>query len=207
MNGILGRKVGMTQVFDRGRARRSGHRRRGRPLRRDAGTLERDGYAAVQLAFGYKRRLNKPRLGHVRKATGERDTRPRVLREFRGGIEGAELGQRVTADMVFAKDDYVDVTATSKGKGFQGGMKRHGTSAAAPRRTASPTATARPARSAPAPRRAASSRARKWPGTWATAARPSRISRLSLSIPRTTCSWSKAPCPVRPTGPSWCAGP
>jgi large subunit ribosomal protein L3 len=47
-----------------------------------------------------------------------------VLREIRGGIEGAELGKRVTVDMVFAKDEYVDVIGISKGKGFQGGVKR-----------------------------------------------------------------------------------
>jgi large subunit ribosomal protein L3 len=125
MNGILGRKVGMTQVFtEDGRAVPVTVVEAGPCTVTAVKNPERDGYAAVQLAFGYKRRLNKPRLGHARKATGNNDTRPRVLREFRGGIEGAELGQRVTVDMVFAKDDYVDVTATSKGKGFQGGMKR-----------------------------------------------------------------------------------
>lgn len=125
MNGILGRKIGMTQVFtEDGRALPVTVIEAG-PCTVTAIRLpERDGYASVQLGFGHLRRLNKPRLGHVRKATGNNDTRPRVLREFRGGIEGAQLGQRVTVDMVFAKDDYVDVIGISKGKGFQGTVKR-----------------------------------------------------------------------------------
>ena len=125
MNGIVGRKIGMTQVFtDDGRAVPVTVIEAGPCTVTGIRTTARDGYAAVQLGFGYLRRLNKPRLGHVRKATGNNDTRPRLLREFRGGTEGAELGQRVTVDMVFAKDDFVDVVGTSKGKGFQGGVKR-----------------------------------------------------------------------------------
>lgn len=125
MNGILGRKIGMTQVFTAdGRAVPVTVIEAGPCTVTAIKNPERDGYAGVQLAFGQARRLNKPRLGHVRKATGNNDTRPRILREFRGGIEGAELGQRVTVDMVFAEDDYVDVIGTSKGKGFQGGVKR-----------------------------------------------------------------------------------
>jgi large subunit ribosomal protein L3 len=125
MNGILGRKVGMTQVFTRdGRAVPVTAIEAGPCTVTAIRHPERDGYAAVQLGFGQVRRLNKPRLGHVRKATGNNETRPRVLREIRGGIEGVELGKRVTVDMVFAKDEYVDVIGISKGKGFQGGVKR-----------------------------------------------------------------------------------
>ena len=125
MNGILGRKVGMTQVFtEDGRALPVTVIEAGPCTVTAVKTPQRDGYAAVQLGFGHLKRLNKPRLGHVRKATGNNDTRPRTLREIRGSIEGAQLGLRVTVDMVFAKDDYVDVIGTSKGKGFQGGVKR-----------------------------------------------------------------------------------
>ena len=125
MNGILGRKVGMTQVFTPdGRAVPVTAIEAGPCTVTAIRNPERDGYAAVQFGFGQVRRLNKPRLGHVRKATGNNETRPRVLREIRGGIEGAELGKRVTVDMVFAKGEYVDVIGTSKGKGFQGGVKR-----------------------------------------------------------------------------------
>lgn len=125
MNGIVGRKVGMTQVFtEDGRAVPVTVVEAGPCTVTAIKNPERDGYASVQLAFGQVRRLNKPLLGHVRKATGNNDTRPRLLREIRGSIEGAQLGQSVTVDMVFAKDDYVDVIGTSKGKGFQGGVKR-----------------------------------------------------------------------------------
>lgn len=127
MNGILGRKVGMTQVFTAdGRAVPVTVLEAGPCTVTAIKNVERDGYSGVQLGFGHLRRLNKPRLGHVRKATGNNDTRPRLLREFRGASEGVELGQRVTVDMVFARDDYVDVVGTSKGKGFQGGVKRWG---------------------------------------------------------------------------------
>jgi len=125
MNGILGRKVGMTQVFSAdGRALPVTVIEAGPCTVTAIKNPVRDGYAGVQLAFGYNRKLNKPRLGHVRKATGTDDIKPRVLREFRGGIEGATLGQRVTVDQVFEVDEYVDVIGTSKGKGFQGGVKR-----------------------------------------------------------------------------------
>ncbi len=126
MNGILGRKVGMTQVFTAdGRALAVTVIEAGPCVVTGVKNPERDGYPAVQLAFGHKRTLNKPRLGHVRKATGDNEFRPRTVREFRGAVEGAEIGQRVTVDMVFNADDYVDVVGMSKGKGFQGGVKRH----------------------------------------------------------------------------------
>jgi len=125
MNGILGRKVGMTQVFSAdGRALPVTVIEAGPCTVTAIKNPGRDGYAGVQLAFGHNRKINKPRLGHVRKATGTDDIKPRILREFRGGIEGATLGQRVTVDQVFAIDEYVDVIGTSKGKGFQGGVKR-----------------------------------------------------------------------------------
>jgi len=125
MNGILGRKVGMTQVFSRdGRALPVTVVEAGPCWVTAIRLPERDGYPAVQLAFGHNRKLNKPRLGHVRKHTGNNEIRPRVLREFRGSTEGAQLGLRVTVDMIFNPDDYVDVTGVSKGKGFQGGVKR-----------------------------------------------------------------------------------
>lgn len=127
MNGILGRKVGMTQVFTPdGRALPVTVVEAGPCTVTAIKNVARDGYTSVQLGFGQRRRLNKPRLGHVHKATGNNDTRPRLLREFRGESEGVELGQRITVDMVFAKDDYIDVVGTSKGKGFQGGVKRWG---------------------------------------------------------------------------------
>ncbi len=126
MNGILGRKVGMTQVFSPdGRALPVTVIEAGPCTVTAIKNPAHDGYAAVQLAFGRDRKITKPRLGHIRKATGDNETKPRVLREFRGGVEGATLGQRVTVDQVFQIDEYVDVIGTSKGKGFAGTIKRH----------------------------------------------------------------------------------
>ncbi len=129
MNGILGRKVGMTQVFSAdGRALPVTVIEAGPCTVTAIKNPQRDGYASVQLAFGHHRKINKPRLGHVRKATGVTgadEIKPRIVREFRGGIEGATLGQRVTVDQVFEVDEYVDVIGTSKGKGFAGVVKRH----------------------------------------------------------------------------------
>jgi large subunit ribosomal protein L3 len=123
--GILGRKLGMTQVWDA--------ENRVVPVTViEAGpcrvvqlkTPERDGYAAVQLAFGETkaRRLNKPELGHL-KAAGGAPTRH--LAELRvTDLDGFEIGQIVRADL-FVAGERVDVTGISKGKGFTGVMQRH----------------------------------------------------------------------------------
>jgi len=123
--GILGRKVGMTQVFD------------------EAGkmipvtvisvepnvvlqkkTVETDGYSSVQLGFMNKRAniVNKPLTGHFAKS----ETTPkRYVKEIRlSGMEEYEVGQEVKCD-IFTAGDYVDVTGTSKGKGYAGNIKRH----------------------------------------------------------------------------------
>jgi large subunit ribosomal protein L3 len=86
-------------------------------------TDDRDGYTAVQLGYGDvpERKLTKARLGHVKKSG---DAPLRHLREFRGEGEGLEVGQELTVD-VFEKGQTVKVAATSKGKGFQGTVKRH----------------------------------------------------------------------------------
>ena len=86
-------------------------------------TVETDGYEAVQVGFDDKREVlsNKPAKGHVAKA----NTAPkRFIREFKN-IEGLEVGSEITVD-TFEAGDVVDVTGTSKGKGFQGVVKRHG---------------------------------------------------------------------------------
>ena len=88
-------------------------------------TVETDGYEAVQVGFDDKREVlsNKPAKGHVAKA----NTAPkRFIREFKN-IEGLEVGQEITVN-TFEAGDVVDVTGTSKGKGFQGVIKRHGQS-------------------------------------------------------------------------------
>ena len=90
-------------------------------------SVESDGYVAVQVGFEDKREklANKPEKGHVAKA----NTAPkRFIREFRGDdLAGYEVGQEVKVD-IFAAGDIVDVTGISKGKGFQGVIKRHGQS-------------------------------------------------------------------------------
>jgi large subunit ribosomal protein L3 len=85
-------------------------------------TEEKDGYQAVQLGFGIARKLKKPQQGHV-KASGHQ---VKTLRELKADdYSGIEIGQVFKAD-TFSVGDVVDVTGTSKGRGFQGGMKRHG---------------------------------------------------------------------------------
>lgn len=122
LEGLLGRKLGMAQIFD------------------DAGTLHavtvieitpltvtqvktatKDGYDALQMGYGEKRRSNKPMRGHLQKLGDFR-----TLREFkiRGDGEHA-LGDKVGIEL-FNEGDLVDVRGTSKGRGFAGGVKRHG---------------------------------------------------------------------------------
>jgi large subunit ribosomal protein L3 len=126
VSGLLGRKLGMTQVFDP----EDGHVERVTVI--EAGPCfvtairraERDGYDAVQLAFGEVRekRLTRPELGHLWKA----GVRPRKhLGEFRQEPGELELGAELTVDAVFEKGQSVKVSGRSKGKGFQGTIKRH----------------------------------------------------------------------------------
>lgn len=84
-----------------------------------------DGYKAVQLGIGDKKKANKPRQGQLKKAGVEKTVR--FLREVRTDkTEGMELGKEIAVNNVFAKGDSVKVSGISKGKGFQGGVRRHG---------------------------------------------------------------------------------
>lgn len=90
-------------------------------------TIEKDGYEAIQLGFEdlSEKRANKPQIGHAAKAN---TTPKRFIREIRGAnIDEYEVGQEVKVD-IFSEGDIVDVTGISKGKGFQGAIKRHGQS-------------------------------------------------------------------------------
>jgi large subunit ribosomal protein L3 len=122
MKGILGEKLGMTQVFtDEGRALPVTVIKAGPCRVVQVKTPERDGYAAVQLAYGTARRATKPVAGQYKKA----DVEPaRYLVELRTD-EAFEPGQEIRAD-VFQPGDRTDVVGVSKGKGFAGTMKRHG---------------------------------------------------------------------------------
>jgi len=124
MAAILAKKLGMTQRFlDDGRVERVTVLEAGPCPVTGVRTPERDGYQAVQLAFGAcrEKRLTKAELGHLKKAGASAH---RHLVEFRG--EGADLnvGDTVTVD-VFEPGQTVKVSGTSKGKGFQGTIKRH----------------------------------------------------------------------------------
>ena len=122
--GILGKKVGMTQIFTESGEFIPVTVIEATPnVVLQVKTVETDGYEAVQVGFDDKREVlsNKPAKGHVAKA----NTAPkRFIREFKN-IEGLEVGQEITVD-TFEAGDVVDVTGTSKGKGFQGVVKRHG---------------------------------------------------------------------------------
>lgn len=123
--GILGKKVGMTQVFtEAGVAIPVTVVEAGPCLVVQKKTTESDGYDAIQLGFGTKREvlINKPVKGHLAKA----GVRPvRFLRELKvEDIEAFQIGQELKAD-IFAQGEKVDVVGTSKGKGFAGGIKRH----------------------------------------------------------------------------------
>ena len=124
MKGILGKKLGMTQVFTaEGNVVPVTVIEAGPCVVLQKKDQENDGYEAVQLGFSDKKesRATKPEIGHAKKA----ETAPkRYIREIRGISLGEyEVGQTVKADL-FAEGEFVDVTGVSKGKGFQGVIKR-----------------------------------------------------------------------------------
>lgn len=124
--GIIGKKVGMTQIFDQqGKVIPVTVVEAGPCAVVQKKTLENDGYDAIQLGFDDLKasRVNRPKMGHFRKA----DAAPkRFLREFRfDDCSGFELGKIIKVD-VFEAGDFVDVCGTSKGKGFAGTIKRYG---------------------------------------------------------------------------------
>ncbi len=120
---MVGKKLGMTQIFDEsGVVYPATVIECGPNVVTQVKTEETDGYEAVQLGFGLDKRLNRPEQGH-RKASGFQS---RDLREVEAdSYDDLEVGQVFKAD-VFKPGQLVDVTGTSKGKGFQGGVKRHG---------------------------------------------------------------------------------
>ena len=123
---LIGKKLGMTQIFDEnGTVIPVTVLEAGPCVVAQVKTLENDGYEAVQLGFGEvkENKLNKPEKGHFAKAGLEAK---KHLREFRlESVEGVKVGDEVKAD-VFEAGEKVDVQGISKGKGFQGVIKRHG---------------------------------------------------------------------------------
>ena len=124
VNGIIGRKVGMTQIFgDSGKAIPVTVIQAGPCPIVQLKTQEKDGYQAVQLGFGKQKesRINKPKRGHFAKAGIDSAF---VLREFRvQSLDDVSVGSIVDAS-VFSEGELVDVTGTSKGRGFTGVVKR-----------------------------------------------------------------------------------
>ena len=126
-SGLIGKKVGMTSVFDD-----EGNNVACTVIEADPNVVLQvktadgpDGYDAVQLGFGERKAKNtpKPLQGHFEKA----DADPKqVVKEFRNFEEDVEVGDEVRLSDVFEEGETVDVVGTSKGKGFQGVMKRHG---------------------------------------------------------------------------------
>jgi large subunit ribosomal protein L3 len=124
--GLIGRKLGMTQVFsDEGSAVPVTLIEVGPCVVIQKKSLEKDGYSAVQLGFGRKKpkRVTKPLQGHFKKADKGFF---QALREFRiDNPDDYEVGAELGAD-IFSAGDYVDIVGTSKGRGFAGAVKRHG---------------------------------------------------------------------------------
>ena len=125
MLGLIGKKVGMTSIFDvDGKIIPCTVVEAGPCVVTQVKTVENDGYAAVQLAFDEKKEkaTTSALMGHFEKA---KTTPKRKLVEMRDFEDAKQLGDSVTVE-VFAEGDFVDVSGTSKGKGFQGVVKRHG---------------------------------------------------------------------------------
>ncbi len=125
MSGLIGKKVGMTSMFnENGKNIPCTVIQAGPCVVTQIKTESTDGYNAVQLAFNEKseENISAPLLGHFKKA----GVSPRAkLVEFKGFKDPKELGEQITVNL-FSEGDFIDVVGTSKGKGFQGVVKRHG---------------------------------------------------------------------------------
>ncbi|MBP1166082.1 MULTISPECIES: 50S ribosomal protein L3 [Chryseobacterium] len=125
MSGIIGKKIGMTSLFnEEGKNIPCTVIQAGPCSVLQVRTLENDGYTAVQLGFDDKSEKNvgKALAGHFKKAGSAPKAK---LVEFHNGFADVKVGEEVKVDL-FIEGEYVDVTGTSKGKGFQGVVKRHG---------------------------------------------------------------------------------
>jgi len=125
MSGIIGKKIGMTSIFSaNGKYIPCTVIEAGPCVVTQVKTLEKDGYASVQLAFDEKKEkhTSSAMKGHFAKAA---TTPKRKIVEFKHFDAAKNIGEAVTVDL-FAEGDFVDVAGTSKGKGFQGVVKRHG---------------------------------------------------------------------------------
>ncbi len=123
MSGLIGKKIGMTSIFDEnGKNMPCTVIEAGPCVVTQVRTDEVDGYNALQLGFDDKKTVNKAAEGHAKKAG---TVAKRRVVEFQGFEEEFKLGDTITVEH-FAEGEFVDVSGTSKGKGFQGVVKRHG---------------------------------------------------------------------------------
>lgn len=125
MPGLIGKKIGMTSIFSaEGKNIPCTVIEAGPCVVTQVKTVDNDGYHAYQLAFDDKKEKNtsRPLIGHFKKA---KQTPKRVIYEFKNFAKDYEVGEDVTID-IFNEDMWVDVTGFTKGKGFQGVVKRHG---------------------------------------------------------------------------------
>ncbi len=125
MSGIIGKKIGMTTIYEDGKAIPCTLLEAGPCVVTQIRTEEKDGYKAVQLAFGEKKEKNtsKALQGHFKKAS---TTPKRKLMEFKEFESEFMLGDTISVADVFAEGEFLDVTGKTKGRGFQGVVKRHG---------------------------------------------------------------------------------
>jgi large subunit ribosomal protein L3 len=125
MSGLIGKKIGMTSLYNADGTKVPCTLIEAGPcVVTQVKTVDSDGYEAIQLGYGEKKEKNttKPLLGHFAKA---KTTPKRKVVEFKGFEQALALGDIVSADL-FAEGDFIDAVGTSKGKGFQGVVKRHG---------------------------------------------------------------------------------
>ena len=130
MKFIIGKKIEMTQVWQGEKVMAVTKVQAGPCLVVQLKSINSDGYSAVQLGFGERKEknINKPQLGHLKKAkisANKEKKNLRYYREFRDEVKNLKVGDVVDVS-VFAVGDIIKVTGTSKGKGFQGSVKRHG---------------------------------------------------------------------------------
>jgi large subunit ribosomal protein L3 len=125
MSGLIGKKIGMTSIFDKnGKNVACTIIEAGPCVVTQVKTPEKDGYTAVQLAYGERKEKNTP--APLKGIYAKANTTPKSkMVEFTGFENELQLGQTVTVDL-FEEGEFVDVVGTSKGKGFQGVVKRHG---------------------------------------------------------------------------------
>ncbi|MES2730284.1 MAG: 50S ribosomal protein L3 [Bacteroidota bacterium] len=126
MSGIIGKKIGMTSIFGAdGQYVACTLIEAGPCVVTQVKNVDTDGYEAVQLGYGEKKEKHttKPMIGHFKKAN---TTPKRKLVEFKGFKETLNLGDTIQVQDVFAEGEFLDAVGTSKGKGFQGVVKRHG---------------------------------------------------------------------------------